>query len=76
MVTHTAAQVSFMVSGAISTGEREEGAMPSDIQQQLEGLERRVGGHLTAQQFVAEWDKRENSLAVDPSSTIVSRLPA
>lgn len=34
----------------------------------------RVVGHLTAQQFVNEWDKGENSFAVDPPNAVISFL--
>jgi hypothetical protein len=36
----------------------------------------RVVGHLTAQQFVDEWDKGENSFAVDPPNAVISFLEA
>jgi hypothetical protein len=32
----------------------------------------RVVGHLTTQQFVDEWDKGENSFAVDPPNAVIS----
>jgi len=34
----------------------------------------RVVGHLTAQQFVDEWDKGENSFAADPPNAVLSFL--
>jgi hypothetical protein len=34
----------------------------------------RVVGHLTAQQFVDEWDKGENSFAEDPPNAVISFL--
>lgn len=34
----------------------------------------RVVGHLTAQQFVDEWDKGENSFANDPPNGVISFL--
>lgn len=36
----------------------------------------RVVGHLTAQQFVDEWDKGENSFAADPPNAVISFLEA
>jgi hypothetical protein len=36
----------------------------------------RVVGHLSAQQFVAEWGKGENSFAVDPPNAVISFLEA
>ena len=36
----------------------------------------RVVGHLTAQQFVDEWDKGENSFAQDPPNGVISFLEA
>jgi len=36
----------------------------------------RVVGHLTAQQFVDEWDKGENSFAADPPNAVLSFLDA
>ena len=36
----------------------------------------RVVGHLTAQQFVDEWDKGENSFAADPPNAVISFLAA
>ena len=36
----------------------------------------RVVGHLTAQQFVDEWGKGENSFAVDPPNAVISFLEA
>jgi hypothetical protein len=36
----------------------------------------RVVGHLTAQQFVDEWDKGENSFAEDPPNGVISFLEA
>lgn len=36
----------------------------------------RVVGHLTAQQFVDEWDKGENSFAADPPNGVISFLEA
>ncbi len=37
---------------------------------------KRVVGHLTAQQFVDEWGKGENSFAVDPPNAVISFLEA
>lgn len=34
----------------------------------------RVVGHLTAQQFVDEWDKGANSFAVDPPNAVIAFL--
>jgi hypothetical protein len=34
----------------------------------------RVVGHLTARQFVDEWDKGENSFAADPPNAVISFL--
>ena len=34
----------------------------------------RVVGHLSAQQFVEEWDKGENSFAADPPNAVLSFL--
>jgi hypothetical protein len=34
----------------------------------------RVVGHLTAEQFVAEWDRGENSFAADPPNAVISFL--
>jgi hypothetical protein len=34
----------------------------------------RVVGHLTAQQFVDEWDKGENSFATDPPNAVIAFL--
>jgi len=34
----------------------------------------RVVGHLTAEQFVGEWDKGENSFAEDPPNGVISFL--
>jgi hypothetical protein len=34
----------------------------------------RVAGHLTAQQFVDEWDKGENSFAADPPNAVIAFL--
>jgi hypothetical protein len=34
----------------------------------------RVVGHLTAKQFVDEWDKGENSFATDPPNAVISFL--
>jgi len=36
----------------------------------------RVVGHLTAQQFIDEWDKGENSFAADPPNAVLSFLDA
>lgn len=36
----------------------------------------RVVGHMTAQQFVDEWDKGENSFAVDPPNGVIAFLDA
>ncbi len=36
----------------------------------------RVVGHLTARQFVEEWDKGENSFAEDPPNGVISFLAA
>ncbi|HTX69416.1 MAG TPA: hypothetical protein VMH50_09755 [Thermoleophilia bacterium] len=36
----------------------------------------RVVGHLSAQQFVDEWDKGENSFAEDPPNGVISFLEA
>jgi len=36
----------------------------------------RVVGHLTARQFVDEWDKGENSFAADPPNAVLSFLDA
>ena len=36
----------------------------------------RVVGHLSAQQFVDEWDKGENSFAADPPNAVLSFLDA
>lgn len=36
----------------------------------------RVVGHLTAQQFVDEWSKGENSFAADPPNAVISFLEA
>ena len=36
----------------------------------------RVVGHLSAQQFVEEWDKGENSFAADPPNAVLSFLDA
>lgn len=36
----------------------------------------RVVGHLTARQFVDEWDKGENSFAADPPNAVISFLEA
>ena len=36
----------------------------------------RVVGHLSAQQFVAEWSKGENSFAADPPNAVISFLAA
>ena len=35
-----------------------------------------VVGHLSAKQFVEEWDKGENSFAVDPPNAVISFLEA
>lgn len=35
---------------------------------------KRLAGHLSAKQFVAEWDRGENSFALDPPNAVLSFL--